>query len=119
MATKKTEKTEKTEKARFKWACPKCGAGAGAHGTKPGELCDGDENGPACQGLICECEEDCAEDHGETFDDPCKSASCYHCGWGGTVPKKPKGLQAWEKTALAAGWSPPAARAKEIGGGRC
>jgi hypothetical protein len=104
-------------KARVPWACPKCGAGAGAHGKGGSEKCV-NRRGSSCAGLICECEDDATDGHGEFFDDPCKHANCYHCGWGGTVPKKPKGLQAWETKALEAGWAAPEARAKELAGNK-
>jgi hypothetical protein len=65
---------------------------------------------------VCECwdERDESDTHGETFADPCTNANCYCCGWRGTVPPKPKGLQAWERKALDAGWTPPEKRAKEL-----
>lgn len=66
-------------------------------------------------GFICDCEEDTGPDHGMTLSDTCPTATCYHCGWSGTFPPKPKGLQAWEKKALDAGWTMPEARAKELG----
>lgn len=87
------------------WKCPKCGAGFDEHGKRPSEICDGEGK---CQGLICECKNDTvAGDHGETFENPCSDANCYHCGWGGSLPKKPEGLLPWEKKALDAGWRPP------------
>lgn len=93
-----------------KWECPKCGTGAsgGAHGK--GE-CYSSNAPTGCDGLICDCEDDCEESHGLVFADPCRNARCYHCGWGGTLPVKPKGLAPWEKKALAAGWTPPKGRA--------
>ena len=104
------------EVVRVPWACPKCGSKPGHHGK--GECLDSG-HGP-CQGLVCECpiEDDSSDnlpDHGETFAHPCPNANCYHCGWGGTIPQKPKGLQPWEKKALEAGWGMPAARRKELG----
>ena len=70
------------------WRCPKCGAewykcGSGHECVD----CYSDR-----VGLICEClEPDSAnvqaqEDHGETAENPCPHAHCYHCGWKGTVP---------------------------------
>lgn len=101
---------------KFEWACPKCGAKAHEHGRGEYETCDGE--GRTCEGFICECaDEGFDEAHGTTLASPCTEASCYHCGWGGTYPVRkgvPKGLQAWEKKALAAGWTPPPARAKEL-----
>ena len=73
-----------------------------------------------CEGLICECDpreypESEDEIHGLSFANVCGEAHCYHCEWRGEFPVKPKGLQTWEKKALEAGWSPPAARKKELG----
>lgn len=103
------------------WKCPQCGAGHNAHGR--GECKSPSfDRASACDGLVCECWEDGvgeeisgAEDHGLSFSNPCIHASCYHCGWGGCMPVKPKGLQPWEKKALEAGWSPPSKRKKELG----
>jgi hypothetical protein len=103
-------------KVRFPWACPKCGAGAGEHGKGGEDGCISHHD--TCDGLICECPEDSMDGHGEYLDDPCPCANCYHCGWGGKLPKKPKGLAAWEVKALEAGWAAPEARAKEIAGGK-
>lgn len=101
---------------RVPFKCLKCGAGPQKHGK--GKCLAGE--GRECEGLICECEDydnplTDAEDHGESFENKCASANCYHCGWGGTVPAKPKGAQKWEKQALDAGWTPPPGRAKELG----
>jgi hypothetical protein len=98
----------------MKFACPKCGALPQQHGKN---ACLNAYL--ECEGLICECdEEDLPEsklsDHGESLGNPCTEASCYHCGWGGTVPKAPAALQTWEKKALAAGWKMPAKRGKEL-----
>jgi len=103
--------------------CPKCEALSNQHGKGGAERCR--ENlrsmsyGPDCLGLICECGvEDCPrseeDDHGIALSNPCEGAHCYHCGWEGTVPVKPKGLLPWEKKALEAGWTMPAARQKEL-----
>lgn len=99
------------------WACPKCGAKANEHGKGGFDKCLARvcRAESACQGFLCECDRDTAPEHGQTFTDPCPNATCFHCGFGGTVPQKPKGLQAWEKKALDAGWTPAAARAKELG----
>jgi hypothetical protein len=76
----------------------------GEHGKKA-KLCDGRHQ---CQGLICECWEDDdaigseEENHGVSFENPCKRANCYPCGWGGTLPATPKGLAPFEKKALEA-----------------
>jgi hypothetical protein len=93
-----------------KWKCPnpKCGASNDEHGKEPSDICRGGQ--ARCMGLICECDRDTAPKHGETFEDPCEHACCYHCGWGGTLPQPPKKLASWEKKALAAGWTPPASR---------
>jgi hypothetical protein len=95
----------------MRWQCPKCGAPAGGHGKG---AC---QSGDLCEGIICECEDDgfLSDDHGESFSNPCKNANCYHCGWGGTIPLKPRGLQAWEKKALEGGWTPPKERAVQLG----
>jgi len=103
------------------WACPKCGATPDEHGKGGRDSCEyldnvlssGQKN---CGGFICECDEDGSDDeHGTSFEHPCTNAVCYHCGWNGKFPKKPKGLHAWEKKALDAGWIPPEQRRKELG----
>jgi hypothetical protein len=102
---------------KVKWACPKCGADAGKHGAGGQDKCR-DSASPVgfCAGFLCECDtEESEEDAHGSFENPCFCAACYHCGWAGTFPTKPKGLQAWEKKALEAGWSPPASRKKELG----
>lgn len=114
-------KTQEVIQLKFDFVCPKCGATPHKHGKGGVEKCIDRHAQQACEGLICECDpqefSDCEnEDHGQTFVNMCTQANCYHCGWGGTVPKKPKGLQAWEKKALDAGWSPPAERARELSG---
>jgi hypothetical protein len=98
----------------IEWKCPKCGAEANECSKKGGE------KHQHCSGFICECDprdvpESESKDHGLAFSNPCTQANCYCCGWGGTVPKKPNGLQAWEKKALEAGWKMPANRKKELG----
>lgn len=108
-------KTTEAVPLKLEFKCPKCGAVPHEHGKKEC-LNEGEE----CEGIICECDPDEVpdqelEDHGTTFENPCIEANCYHCGWGGSLPVKPKGLQAWEKKALEAGWAPPAARKKELG----
>ncbi len=98
----------------MKFECPKCGAVPHRHGRG---FCRARDS--TCDGLICECYEDERselEDHGRSLGNSCPTAVCLHCGWSGTVPKKPKGLQAWEKKALEAGWIMPAARKKELVG---
>lgn len=100
---------------KVKWACPNCQASANEHGKGGAEKCK-DSQPKYCQGFLCECNDDGEnEDHGTSFAMPCTEAICHHCGWGGQFPVKPKGLQAWEKKALDAGWAPPAARKKELG----
>jgi len=91
---------------KFDWACPKCDADANEHGKG---MCL-NFNSDDCSGFICDCSDDTGQDHGTSFAKPCPEANCYHCGWGGTFPVKPKGLQAWEKKALEAGWSMPLTR---------
>jgi hypothetical protein len=100
----------------YDFKCPKCSAEPHKHGKGN---CINDSRTIDCEGLICDCDlEECPlsdqAGHGETFENPCTEANCYHCGWGGTVPVTPKGLQAWEKKALAAGWTMPESRAKEL-----
>jgi hypothetical protein len=99
---------------KVEWCCPKCGADADKHGKGTCNHMLGTDY-TECQGFICECDDEYdGEDHGTTFADPCHNANCYHCGWGGVFPPKPKGLQAWEKKALDVGWTPPAKRAEEL-----
>ena len=92
-----------------KWACPKCGATTNVCGKRPTEMCTGKAPSETdCSGLICECDQfETGALHGESHSDPCEEANCYHCGWGGRLPVKPKGLAPWEKKALEAGWKPP------------
>lgn len=101
----------------FDFKCPKCGAEPHKHGRGN---CEYDSRTIDCEGLICECdieENPRSEEsnHGITLENPCTEANCYHCGWGGTVPARPKGLQSWEKKALEAGWTMPEARKKDLG----
>ena len=101
---------------KIEWRCPKCGADANQHGKGGKEKCQERHSGhESCNGFLCECDGDTGDHHGESFADPCIEARCHHCGWAGTFPEKPKGLQAWEKKALDAGWTPPEARQKELG----
>ncbi len=102
----------KVRSVKIEFACPKCGTTPRGCTGKATLSCD--SRLATCGGFICECAEEGA-DHGHTFADVCRDARCYHCGWRGTFPVKPKGLQAWEKKALEAGWSPTEARAKELG----
>ena len=75
------------KRKKVKWKCPECGALA--HKCGKGkcigvELYDG-----SCQGMICECEDSHSYDdqnHGESLDNPCFNAACYHCGWDGSFP---------------------------------
>ncbi len=99
---------------KIEFACPKCGTTPNGCSGKAKQTCDSRSHGHACGGFICECGEEGA-DHGYTFADVCRDTHCYHCGYRGSFPVKPKGLQAWEKKALEAGWSPTEARAKELG----
>lgn len=106
---------------KVKWACPRCGADANEHGKGGEERCKQDarlRNAGAspCEGFLCLCDGDeaGASDHGENYANPCTEAHCYHCEWGGTFPAQPKGLEAWEKKALEAGWSMPDKRKKEL-----
>jgi hypothetical protein len=98
--------------------CPKCKAVPHKHGKGGSDACKNRLG--SCDGFICECDseeipESDDDDHGSSFSNPCESATCGHCGWSGTVPVKPAGLSPWEKKALEAGWTPPEARAKELG----
>lgn len=93
--------------------CPNCGAEPHQHGR--GQCRNRYDK---CDGIICECYEDERselDDHGHSLANPCTTAACTHCLWCGTIPKKPKGLQAWEKKALEAGWTMPETRKKELG----
>jgi hypothetical protein len=82
-------------KATKNLVCPKCGAEEGKHGKGGHEEClhpsrrhyRGEEDG-VCRGLLCECDGRTGKDHGQTKDDICENARCYHCGWGGRVPSK-------------------------------
>ena len=98
---------------KIPWACPKCGAKAREHGRGGEDACDARLRG--CNGFICECEYS-ADDmgHGLSFADRCESAVCYHCGWSGIFPPRPRGLVLWEKRALEAGWTPPKSRQAEL-----
>ena len=99
----------------FDWNCPKCGADANKCGKKPTDMCDGKHGDESCMGFICECDtENVDEAHGQSLEYPCPEANCYHCGWGGKFPKPPRGLQAWEKKALEAGWTPPPTSVEEL-----
>lgn len=103
----------------FEFKCPKCGASPHEHGRGGIEKCVNPIEHYACEGLICDCDSrdfprSDEPDHGTTLENPCTEAHCYHCGWSGTHPKAPKGLQAWEKKALAAGWKMPETRQKEL-----
>ena len=93
----------------IEWRCPKCGAHAHEHGKGGIDECKHDDCNGLCEGFICECDNE-SPNHGLTLENPCTSAYCYHCEWGGTFPVPPKGLQAWEKKALAAGWTMPDSR---------
>jgi hypothetical protein len=103
---------------KFEFKCPKCSAPPHEHGKGGREKCM-NSGSKECEGLICDCDptdmpRSEEPDHGTTLENPCTEANCYHCGWGGTHPKAPKGLQAWEKKALEAGWTPPDARRVEL-----
>lgn len=95
------------------WACPKCGAPANNHGKGNRERCRA-RGLSDCPGFLCECDGDTDDHHGEQYADPCPEAKCHHCGWSGTFPMPPKKAAPWEKKALAAGWTPPEARRKEL-----
>lgn len=101
---------------KFEFRCPSCGAPPNACGRKSTDVCEGRHPEELCMGFICECTsaEADTDGHGELLNNQCPEASCYHCGWGGVFPKAPKGMQAWERKALAAGWTMPPARKKEL-----
>jgi len=92
------------------WKCPECDAPAHKHGRGGKTKCVSDDDLLNCEGLVCECDvdDDIDGDHGLSQNDPCENAVCYHCGWGGRLPPKPKKMAPWEKKALEAGWKPPA-----------
>lgn len=95
--------------SKAEWKCPRCEAPANACGKDKPHLFNGHVcNEKHCSGFLCECDHDTAESHGETADDPCKNANCYHCGWGGEFPLPPFKLKGWAKKAWDAGWRPPA-----------
>jgi hypothetical protein len=112
----------------IKWACPKCGAHAHKHGAGGSGKCRQSyaittgvtyadiHTGKFCDGFICDCENNNYDDvlHGESYANPCPKAYCYHCLWTGRFPILPKALETWEKKALAAGWSMPDKRKKEL-----
>ena len=98
------------------WACPTCGAEAHKHGRGGSDACVAREG--RCDGFVCECDDFEGGDHGVCFANPCTNAVCCHCGWQGQFPPKPKGLQAWEKKALDAGWTPPHSRFPTIQTGK-
>lgn len=110
-------KTKEATDLKVPWACPRCGAPHSSHGKGGKDKClDRLADASGCQGFICDCDDPGDdEDHGSNFQDPCTNAVCYHCGWNGVFPKLPKKLEAWEKKALAAGWSPPSSRKKDLG----
>lgn len=91
--------------SEVEWRCPACEAPANKHGKMPMAIC---KRSSSCMGFICECEDDTGEGHGESLDERCPNATCYHCGWGGTFPPQPMKLTGWEKKAWDAGWRPPA-----------
>ncbi len=89
---------------KVKWECPKCSTGAPGEGHGKGD-CHDDPDGESCYGFVCECDGD--EEHGDSLENPCENAACYHCGWASRFPPLPKKLRPWEKRALEAGWKPP------------
>lgn len=100
---------------KIPWNCPKCGVDYDGHKKDDDEKCkDKSARGGSCQGFLCDCDDEGTEGHGDSYTKPCLNAVCHHCGWSGTFPVVPKGLQAWEKKALEAGWSPPEKRRQEL-----
>lgn len=91
------------------WKCPKCETEACPEVCPDPEKCHTrvSSDSHRCEGLICECDGDTLEGHGDSFNDVCTNANCYHCGWGGQMPPKPKKILQWEKKALESGWTPP------------
>ncbi|MGD9211733.1 MAG: hypothetical protein PVI90_13185 [Desulfobacteraceae bacterium] len=85
--------TKKITRKKYEWKCPKCGAPNNACGE--GE-CACTYTIGYCDGFVCECEDvnnnddNVDEDHGLYMDNPCHNAACYHCGWTGRFPPKPK-----------------------------
>lgn len=94
---------------RVAWRCPKCKTGASSrHGKGGATACQYSQDD--CNGFLCECDQEGDTKHG-TYDDPCLTANCYHCGWGGTFPLPrwtAAELPSWARTALKAEWTPPA-----------
>jgi hypothetical protein len=101
-----------SETVHIVWKCPKCGAKPDEHGKGGRDRCKYTGGGPGgCVGFLCECEDEernSMKGHGDSFDNRCLEANCYHCGWGGEFPPVLRKLKPWEKLALAAGWKPPA-----------
>ncbi len=93
--------------ARVEWKCPRCSAtpDGGCKGTK--KTIEPIHRNRDCMGFVCECSGDTVSTHGESANDPCPSATCHHCGWGGTFPPLPFKLTGWAKKARDAGWRPP------------
>lgn len=92
------------------FVCPRCKAKPNAHGTV-GRYAKSEHSWRRedyCEGVLCECEFDTGDGHGESFADPCQNAYCHCCGWGGRLPTMPRKALPWEKKALEAGWTPPA-----------
>ena len=107
------------------WKCPKCTAPPNDHGRGGADLCKSRGSSSYCEGFLCGCNDVLldgdfateertsitADDYGNTLDNPCRNATCHHCGWAGTFPVgavNPDKLRGWAKTAWANGWRPPA-----------
>ena len=93
--------------------CPECSAPPHKCGKGGASRCLNRGN---CEGLLCECDDSDdiesdtnADDHGQSESNPCESANCYHCGWGGRLPPSAdtKRWPPWAKTALKEKWRPP------------
>ena len=83
------------------WNCSECTApyaGHGRGGCKDYPGLKDPVRPEACSGFCCECPGFADPKHGESLDDTCRLAHCYHCGWEGAFPP----------VAPAAGWRPPA-----------
>ncbi len=83
-ATNKKAK-KKPAKKKAKWACPECGMDhTGKHKRTLQKSCQAARK--ECGGFVCECEDATAKGHGDTLEDPCPYAVCYHCDWAGQFP---------------------------------
>jgi hypothetical protein len=87
-----TDEDEDTRQAAVEddtWRCPVCNCGPEGCGDDDTVKKDCEARSLGCLGFVCECDNEGTETHG-TPEEPCPAANCYHCGWGGTFPKKAK-----------------------------